>query len=112
MPIAVGDTDLAGLNVMLRPGLRVSGRVEFTGTRPAPNADQMQRLVIRMQSAEGRTSSPIPAEGRAAPDGSFRTAGYQAGRYIASVVPISIPAGWTLRSVASGGKDISVDTVE
>jgi hypothetical protein len=112
MPVTVGDADLSDLNVVLRAGLRVSGRVEFAGTRAAPSADSIQRMVIRMQSAEGRTSSPIPAEGRAAPDGTFRTAGYQAGNYIASVVPISIPAGWTLKSVTSGGKDVSVDPLE
>lgn len=112
LPISVGDADVSGVAFTLRTGVKVTGRVEFTGTHPQPSADAVQRMTIRMQSAEGRTSSPIAAEGRAAADLTFRTAGYTAGRYVASVIDTTVPAGWTLRSVTYNGKDISVDPVE
>lgn len=112
VPITVGDTDVSGIALTLRTGIRVSGRVEFTGARPQPSADAIQRMTIRMQTAEGRTSSPIAAEGRAAADLTFRTAGYTAGHYVASVLNTTVPTGWTLRSVTYNGKDISVDPVE
>lgn len=112
VPVTVGETDVSGIAVTLRTGIRVSGRVEFTGARPQPVADAIQRMTIRMQTAEGRTSSPIPAEGRAAADLTFRTTGYAGGRYVASVINTTVPGGWTLRSVTYNGKDISVDPVE
>ena len=110
LPVTVGDTDISDLAVSLKPGIRALGRVEFAGTRPAPSADQIQRMVITLQSAEGRTSSPIAAPGRAAPDLTFRTAGYAGGRYIAAVT--TLPAGWTLKAIVSGGRDISIEPIE
>jgi hypothetical protein len=110
MPISVGDTGITGLNVVLKHGLRVSGRVEFAGTRPAPSADQIQRMAITLQSAEGRTSSPIAAQGRATPDGAFRTAGYAGGKYIVTVA--TLPTGWTVRSIMSNGRDVSVEPID
>jgi hypothetical protein len=110
-PVTVGDSDLTDLAIVLRPGLRVSGRVEFAGARQ-PSSAELQRVAIRMQSAEGRTSSPIAVDGRVAADGTFRTFGYPAGRYIANVLSSSIPAGWSIRSIVAGGRDISVEAIE
>jgi hypothetical protein len=110
MPIVVGDSDLTGINVMLKPALKVTGRVDFTSARSAPAADQVARMSIALQSAEGRTSSPTPAPGRVAADGSFQTGSYAGGRYI--VAATNVPAGWTLKSIMSNGRDISVEPFE
>jgi protocatechuate 3,4-dioxygenase beta subunit len=110
MPLAIGDTDVSDLAVVLRPGLIVSGRVEFAGTRSAPSPDQIQRISITLQSAEGRTSAPIPVPGRATADGVFRTAGYPSGRYILAAT--MLPAGWTLKSALANGRDISTEPLE
>lgn len=110
VPLTVGDRDIRDLAVVLRPGLTVSGRVEFAGTRPAPAAAQIQRMSITLQSAEGRTSAPIAAAGRATPDAAFRTAGYPAGRYI--VAASALPAGWSIRSIVADGRDVSVEPLE
>ena len=110
MPISVGDSDLTNLGVVLKHGLRVSGRIEFSGTRPAPSVDQIQRLAITLQSAEGRTSAPIASPGRATPDGAFRTAGYAGGRYVVSVS--TLPAGWAVKSIMWNGRDVSVEPLE
>jgi hypothetical protein len=110
-PVTVADTDLTNLAIVLRPGLRVSGRVEFSGARQPSPAD-LQRIAIRLQSAEGRTSSPMSVDGRVATDGTFKTSGYPAGRYIANVLASSIPAGWSVRSITASGRDISVEPLE
>ena len=110
MPVTVGDSDVTDLTVTLKTGLKLSGRVEFAGTRTAPTADQIQRMSIGLQSAEGRTSSPIVAAGRATPDGFFQTGGYAGGRYIAAVT--TLPPGWSLKSIVSNGRDISVEPIE
>ncbi len=112
IPVTIGDTDISDLTVTLRTGVRVTGRVEFTGTRAQPSAADLGRIFIRMQSAEGRTSAPIAVDGRVAADGTFRTSGYPAGRYIASVVANTLPAGWSLKSMTYNGKDVSVEPLE
>jgi hypothetical protein len=111
-PVTVGDKDLTNLSVMMRPGIRATGRVEFSGSRAAPAAADVARIAIRMQNAEGRTSSPISLDGRVAADGSFKTTGYPAGRYIANVLPTTVPAGWSVKSITYNGRDISVEPVE
>ena len=109
-PVTVGDKDLTNLSITMRPGIRVTGRVEFSGSRAAPAAADLARVAIRMQSAEGRTSSPIALDGYLQTDGSFKTTGYPAGRYIASALPV--PAGWSVKSITYNGRDISVEPVE
>jgi hypothetical protein len=110
-PITVGRTDIDGLAITLQEGIRVSGRVEFSGgSQPEPAV--RQRIGVRLHSAEGRTSSPIPTDGRVQADGTFRTAGYPAGRYIVNVLNNTMPAGWSVRSIMANGRDVSVDPLE
>lgn len=111
-PVTVADKDITNLSIALKPGIRASGRVEFTGTRPVPAAAELQRIGVRMQGAEGRTSSPISLDGRVNADATFKTAGYPAGRYIANVLPNTVPAGWSVKSIVLNGRDISVEPVE
>src|SRR6185503_409507 len=94
-PITVGDTDILNLEVRVRAGLRVTGRLEFSGANQ-PTPAQVQRITVRMQGAEGRTSSPVAVNGRVGSDATFKTAGYPAGRYIGNVLPNTIPAGWNV----------------
>jgi hypothetical protein len=110
VPVAA-DADVEGLNISLRAGIRVTGQVVFEGAKPPSPAD-VQRLALRLQSADGRTSSPISLDGRVAPDLTFRTAGYAGGRYIVSVLASSMPAGWSLKSAKHEGRDLSVEPVE
>jgi hypothetical protein len=110
VPVAA-TSDVDRLTVILAPGIRAIGRVVFEGAKPS-SAAEIQRLAIRMQSADGRTSSPIAADGRVAPDLTFRTAGYAGGHYLLSALPTSLPASWTLKSAMLNGRDISVDPVE
>ncbi|HEX5069340.1 MAG TPA: carboxypeptidase-like regulatory domain-containing protein [Vicinamibacterales bacterium] len=110
-PITAAGSDLTNLALTVRAGIRVSGRVDFVGARQ-PTPAELQRVGIRMQMAEGRTSSPIALDGRTLADGTFRTAGYPAGKYIANVLPNTVPAGWFVKSIVANGRDISVEPVE
>jgi hypothetical protein len=110
MPITVGNTDLENIAVVLRHGRRVGGRVQFTGTRAQPPADQIQRMQITLQWAEGRTSAPLPTVGRAFADGTFTTGGYAGNRYIVAVA--TMPAGWSLKSAMWNGRDVSVEPMD
>jgi hypothetical protein len=112
MPVTVGNTDLSNLAATLRAGLRASGRVEFAGTRTAPTPAEIQRIGVRLQMAEGRTSSPIALDGRVLADATFKTAGYPVGRYIANVLPNTVPAGWFVKSIMLNGRDISVEPLD
>ena len=111
-PITVGSADIANLTVTMRTGIRASGRVEFAGARTPPTAPELQRIGVRLQMAEGRTSSPIALDGRVLADGSFKTAGYPAGRYIANVLPSTVPAGWFVKSITVNGRDVSVEPLQ
>ena len=111
-PVTVGDKDVTNLTIALKPGIRATGRVEFAGSRPPPSDAEIQRIGVRLQGAEGRTSSPIALDGRVALDRTFKTAGYPAGRYIANVLPSTVPAGWSVKSITYNGRDISVEPVD
>ena len=111
-PITVGAADQTTLSIPVRIGIRAAGRVEFTGARTPPGAAEVQRIGVRLQMAEGRTSSPVALDGRVNADGSFKTAGYPAGLYIANVLPNTVPAGWFVKSITANGRDVSVEPLE
>jgi hypothetical protein len=111
-PISAGSTDITNLTVQLNIGLRVLGRVEFAGARSQPSPAEIQRIGVRMQLAEGRTSSPISLDGRVLADGTFKTSGYPAGRYIANILPNTVPPGWSVKSILMNGRDVSVEPLE
>ena len=116
MPVVVGESDLTGLAVQMRTGLRVSGRLEFIGTRDKPAPAQLQRVSISLTSNEPRGFSQVPAV-RVEADGRFNTGGHTPGKYQISAnvppapggAPISGPAGqaWTIKSVTLGGRNVS-----
>jgi hypothetical protein len=88
--------------VTLRPGVKLSGRVEFDGSAPRPQA---QRLV-----AAQLTVSAIDAPGpvsptRFTPEGTFVTPGLLPGRYLLTASAPGSP--WVLKSIAVNGRDAS-----
>ena len=78
--VSVGDSDVAGVNPTLRTGSRLTGRVEFEGTRTPPTPDQIQRMSVTALALDVRTAAVSP--GRVTPDLQFRTLGYPPGRYL------------------------------
>jgi hypothetical protein len=116
MPVVVGERDLAGLTVQLRTGLRISGRLEFVGTREKPAAAQLQRVSISLTSNEPRGFAQTPAV-RVEADGRFSTGGHPPGKYQISAnvpsAPGAAPGGappgqaWAIKSVTLGGRNVS-----
>jgi hypothetical protein len=103
LQVAVQDRDLAGIVVDTSGGATVSGRVEFVGRAKPPTPADLARGGITLIRADGQMSGPtLPA--RVEPNGSFRTSQYRTGPYTLSA---SVPsAGWYLRSVRIGGREM------
>ena len=109
LPVSVSETDVTGLNVTLRTGFRVTGRVEFEGSAAPPAADQLQRMSVTLQPLDARVAGVV-TPGRVTPDGQFRTLGYPPGRYY--VTAGGAGASWTLKAAMLGGRDVSDDPLE
>ena len=104
-PVVVGNEDLAGVNVTLQPGVRLSGRVEFSGG-PAVMSEG-QRIFLSLQPFGAQSWRTQGAVVRS--DGTFTTAGDPPGRY---VVNVSRPPGWTLRGSSLGGTPLTSELIE
>ena len=110
-PISVGDVDVAGLSLTLREGLTVSGRLEFTGSRPRPSAQQLSQIPLVVEPASGRDNTPTSGPpSRVQPDGRFVTAPRMPGKYFLRVG--GQPAGFIVQSVTVNGVDATESPFE
>jgi protocatechuate 3,4-dioxygenase beta subunit len=111
MPIIVSDANLTGLTLAVRTGARLSGRIVFDGTRPAPPPEVVQRASISIGPMAGtNTIGILTAAKRVESDGRFSTVGYPPGRYSLSASippPPGDPTRWRFRSATLGGRDVS-----
>ena len=92
--VSVADTDISDLSITLRPGIEVSGRVEFRADKP--------------EQIEGYPVSIWPADGR--PD--YATAEFDAqGMFRARIVPgryfFVADTPWSVVAVRYNGQDVS-----
>jgi hypothetical protein len=100
--ITIADRDEVGLALALREGPRISGRLQFEGTTPAPAAEQFSVMAANTDGTAGwQTNQPAGA----AADGSFRTIGLPPGRYTVGLSNATAP--WRLRSVRAADRDIT-----
>lgn len=106
MPVSVGDRDLGGIALRLDQGPRVSGSVEFHGTRPPPPLDTLGHVSVTLEPVDHPLTGAYPA-GRIDAEGRFRTAGYPPGRYV--LASSSPGQGWILQSAMLGGRDVSLE---
>jgi protocatechuate 3,4-dioxygenase beta subunit len=111
LPVSVTEANVSGLSVSLRPGYRVTGRVEFEGTRDRPTPEQIQRMAVALTPVDSRPSGVV-TPGRISPDGQFRTLGFPPGRYVINVNPGGPGLEWTLKTATSGGRDVSDEPLE
>jgi hypothetical protein len=107
--VNVGNRDVSDLVVTVQRGARLTGHLEFDGTRDRPDSTAQTRAPITLDRADavapqvGIGYSSLP--GHADDTGAFKTYGVPPGRY---VVRIAAPfPGWTLKSVTAEGRDIS-----
>jgi hypothetical protein len=100
-PIAVGERDIGGVTVTLRPGIRVSGRVEFRGATSMPSSST-QRISVSLRPVTAESWRTLP--GYAGADGTFTTPGDPPGRY---EVYGYAPGGWNLIAVSRAGQPVA-----
>ena len=101
LPVTVGPDGVADLQVTLRPGARISGRVDFEGAAPRPEAAQVQRITIAAVPLFGGIPGVNGVAAKS--DGTFTTNGYPPGRYALTITSPGPP--WTLKSIAAAGVD-------
>ena len=108
LAIAVGDADVTGVSVLLRTGVKISGRVEFDGNAEKPAPDQLSRISVLVEPFDGHMDHA--SIGRIDAKGEFTIYGLAAGRYyIRGGQP---PAGWTFKGAFLGDRDVSDDPLE
>jgi protocatechuate 3,4-dioxygenase beta subunit len=107
VPVGVAETDVSDVIVVLRPGARVSGRLEFDGAAERPDQARLQRIPILVERADRVSANPLQSipPGRVDASGTFNTYGVPAGQYFIRIA--GAPSPWTLRSVTSEGRDVS-----
>ena len=109
MTLSVGATDLTDVSVGLRPGMKVTGMVQFNGAAERPTADRMSSISITLEPADVRPGVSN-ARGRVEPTGQFSTVGVPPGRYFIRVG--GSYQGWTFHAAQAGGRDASVVAVD
>jgi protocatechuate 3,4-dioxygenase beta subunit len=108
-PIALGNDDINDLTISLRSGFKVSGRVEFQGSAERPPADRLVQIPVTVEPADGRQKTQsLP--GRVDAQGNFTTMGMLPGKYFVRIG--GAPSGWTFKSAALGGTDVSETPIE
>jgi hypothetical protein len=90
--------------VMMRPGLRVTGTVQFDGGAARPEGDRLTSVGVVLEPADVRPGVNS-ARGRVETSGQFATMGVPPGRYF--VRAQGAPPGWTFRGATLGGRDVT-----
>ncbi|HXT70655.1 MAG TPA: carboxypeptidase-like regulatory domain-containing protein [Vicinamibacterales bacterium] len=99
VPLVVGDSDVTDLRVNLQGLIRVTGRLQFDGQQPAPPVKEIEGLIVRLATAgSGSVAISTQLDAKAA-----FAIGVPGGAY--SVRP-DLPAGWHVKSVSLGDRDI------
>jgi hypothetical protein len=109
--VSVTGADVDGVVLALAEGLKISGKLQFDGTAPAPTGQQLQALAVSVNPVTSSSTYFINRQVRPGPDATFKTQGYPAGKY--DIVPTGRGAGaWVLRSVTAGGRNVTDDAIE
>ena len=103
--VTVGDRAITGIELTLRPGARIKGRVEFDGTAPRPTAAQLRAAFIQVERADGSQNSFLTPGGQFLSESEFATESLWPGRYMIHVN--ATVAGWTFAGATANGQDIS-----
>ena len=103
--VAVDGRQKSDVQLMLQPGMTVSGRIAFDGTGQAPTDFTGARVVLA-SSTQGSVLSGS-AMGNVDADGKFRAPDVMPGRYKVQIIGLR---GWRARSVDVAGQD-ALDTL-
>ena len=104
--VTVAERGADDLVLTLRPGLSVSGRIEFHGTAAPPAAARLRQLSIPLVLAQPMVRTGTNPS-RAAPDpaGAFSFGDVIPGAYL--VRPPDVPPEWTVQGVHLAGRDVT-----
>ena len=105
-PVSVGTTDVKDLQIPLHRGVSVSGRVQLEPPA-ATTADQLRRLMVRLERADGRSDASGIGIARVDDQGRFQTNEMPPGQYVVRIT--SAPSAW---SAQVGGRDVSVAPID
>lgn len=108
-PVSVSDSNVAGLQIFMRKGMRVSGRVVFEGPGTPPTPEMIQRIMINLSPVDGNLQN-FPQQARVGADMQFTTMGFPPGRYIFNNVGMG--NGWTLKTATLGGRNLDDDPLD
>jgi len=112
--ISVDGTSLGGVTVPMQPGMTLTGKIQFRGTRLVPDADLSR---VRLTMVPASTGGVVRVMAGALPlavvnpDGTFKINGVSPGRYrVSGVAPLPMGSGpglsWNLASVVAKGRDV------
>ncbi len=104
LPLLVGRDDVANVEVVMRPGARVTGRIVFDGAAPRPTAARLQQMAFSIRPMNPDQVVP-GADTRLDAEGRFETPGQAPGRYLVNVA--SPGPDWTVASIISGGVNLA-----
>jgi len=104
-PIAVTGDNVSNVILTLRPGISVSGRVEFVGAGEKPSADVLRKQAVTLARAEPLfRSPPISAPRPIEASLEFALPRVMPGRYVVTVRDMP---PWSVQSVTVGGHDVT-----
>ena len=112
--LAVGSSRIEGVTVQLAVAAVVTGRIEFDSSGiPLPPEARLRTARISLSPLDGSAGLGSGTfSGSVAADRTFRSQGYPPGRYIFRVSPPSIPPGWYVKSITSGGRDLRSEPLD
>ena len=100
-PFTVGDSDVTGLQLVMKPGAGISGSVEFKAAAGTPDS-AYERVSITLRPIAASSWRALPGDVR--PDGTFAAGGLAPGRH---EVYAASAGGWRVVNVTSGGRPAS-----
>jgi hypothetical protein len=93
--VNLGDADITGLTISVRPLVRVSGRLEFTGTGARPR--EVSDLYVDLDAVAGGPGAIMVTDA----NGGFVT-GLPGGAYLPRT---ETPDGWRVKAIQLNGRD-------
>lgn len=109
-PIVVGESADVSADLWLRPGTRLSGRIEIDGSAQPPRRPSVQTTLAVAFEPVWRLASGSPSGVRVDEDWTFRTQGLPPGRYFADL-PNRFTASlrdWHFESATHDGADLTI----
>jgi hypothetical protein len=113
LPLSVGDADVSDVIVALRPGPRMTGRIEFEGEAAPPSPSALASIRISLDPADGSPGAKDLAFETGHPDetGRFQTYGVPPGSYVVNVAGLAFP-GWVFKATRYQGRDVTDRPIE